>query len=197
MKNTGLIVLIVVALIAAMSFFGVIGKYNTLVNKQEAVQAEWSQVENVYQRRADLIPNLVETVKGYANHEKGTLEAVITARASATQTKIDPTNMTQSDIDRFSTNQNQLSQALGKLMVVQEAYPDLKANENFRELQAQLEGTENRIAVERKNFNTKANDYNTYLRKFPTNIVANLFNFDKYPYFQADESAKNAPKVEF
>lgn len=197
MKNTGLIVLIVVALIAAMSFFGVIGKYNTLVNKQEAVQAEWSQVENVYQRRADLIPNLVETVKGYANHEKGTLEAVITARASATQTKIDPTNMTQADIDRFSTNQNQLSQALGKLMVVQEAYPDLKANENFRELQAQLEGTENRITVERKNFNTKANDYNTYLRKFPTNIVANLFNFDKYPYFQADESAKNAPKVEF
>lgn len=197
MKNTGLIVLIVVAFIAAMSFFGVIGKYNTLVNKQEAVQAEWSQVENVYQRRADLIPNLVETVKGYANHEKGTLDAVITARASATQTKIDPTNMTQADIDRFSTNQNQLSQALGKLMVVQEAYPDLKANENFRELQAQLEGTENRIAVERKNFNTKANDYNTYLRKFPTNIVANLFNFDKYPYFQADESAKNAPKVEF
>ena len=195
--KTGWIVLIVIAGFVAITAMSINGKYNTLVDKQESVEAEWAQVENVYQRRADLIPNLVNTVKGYASHEKGTLEAVITARASATQTKIDPSNMTQDQLNQFQQNQGGLSQALGKLMMIQEAYPDLKANENFKELQAQLEGTENRIAVERRNFNIKAKDYNTYLRKFPTNIVASLFNFDKYPYFQAEDGANVAPKVEF
>jgi LemA protein len=191
------IVLIVFVGFVAITVMSVVGKYNTLVNKQESVEAEWAQVENVYQRRADLIPNLVNTVKGYASHEKGTLEAVINARASATQTKIDPSNMTQDQLNQFQQNQGGLSQALGKLMMIQEAYPELKANENFKELQAQLEGTENRIAVERRNFNIKAKDYNTYLRKFPTNIIAGMFSFDKYPYFQAEEGANNAPKVEF
>jgi LemA protein len=191
------IVLIVFVGFVAITVMSVVGKYNTLVNKQESVEAEWAQVENVYQRRADLIPNLVNTVKGYASHEKGTLEAVINARASATQTKIDPSNMTQDQLNQFQQNQGGLSQSLGKLMMIQEAYPELKANENFKELQAQLEGTENRIAVERRNFNIKAKDYNTYLRKFPTNIIAGMFSFDKYPYFQAEEGANNAPKVEF
>ena len=191
------IVLIVFVGFVAITVMSVVGKYNTLVNKQESVEAEWAQVENVYQRRADLIPNLVNTVKGYASHEKGTLEAVINARASATQTKIDPSNMTQDQLNQFQQNQGGLSQALGKLMMIQEAYPELKANENFKELQAQLEGTENPIAVERRNFNIKAKDYNTYLRKFPTNIIAGMFSFDKYPYFQAEEGANNAPKVEF
>ena len=195
--KAGWIVLIVIAGFLAISVMSIVGKYNTLVNKQETVEAEWAQVENVYQRRADLIPNLVNTVKGYASHEKGTLEAVIAARASATQTKIDPSNMTQDQLNQFQQNQGGLSQALGKLMMIQEAYPELKANENFKELQAQLEGTENRIAVERRNFNIKAKDYNTYLRKFPTNIIAGMFSFDKYPYFQAEEGANNAPKVEF
>lgn len=191
------IVLIVFVGFIAITVMSVVGKYNTLVNKQESVEAEWAQVENVYQRRADLIPNLVNTVKGYASHEKGTLEAVINARASATQTKIDPSNMTQEQLNQFQQNQGGLSQALGKLMMIQEAYPDLKANENFKELQAQLEGTENRIAVERRNFNIKAKDYNTYLRKFPTNIIAGMFSFDKYPYFQAEEGANNVPTVQF
>lgn len=195
--KTGWIVLIVIAGFVAITAMSINGKYNTLVDKQESVEAEWAQVENVYQRRADLIPNLVNTVKGYASHEKGTLEAVITARASATQTKIDPSNMTQDQLNQFQQNQGGLSQALGKLMMIQEAYPDLKANENFKELQAQLEGTENRIAVERRNFNIKAKDYNTYLRKFPTNIVASIFNFDKYPYFQAEDGTNVAPNVEF
>ncbi|MCK9415566.1 LemA family protein, partial [Candidatus Dojkabacteria bacterium] len=154
--KAGWIVLIVIAGFLAISVMSIVGKYNTLVNKQETVEAEWAQVENVYQRRADLIPNLVNTVKGYASHEKGTLEAVIAARASATQTKIDPSNMTQDQLNQFQQNQGGLSQALGKLMMIQEAYPELKANENFKELQAQLEGTENRIAVERRNFNIKA-----------------------------------------
>lgn len=195
--KAGWIVLIVIAGFLAISVMSIVGKYNTLVNKQETVEAEWAQVENVYQRRADLIPNLVNTVKVYASHEKGTLEAVIAARASATQTKIDPSNMTQDQLNQFQQNQGGLSQALGKLMMIQEAYPELKANENFKELQAQLEGTENRIAVERRNFNIKAKDYNTYLRKFPTNIIAGMFSFDKYPYFQAEEGANKAPKVEF
>jgi len=174
-----------------------VGKYNTLVTKQEAVNTAWSQVENVYQRRLDLIPNLVNTVKGYANHESQTLIGVIEARAKATQTKIDPSNMTTEQLAQFNDNQQGLSSALGKLMVVMEAYPDLKANQNFLELQAQLEGTENRIAVERKKFNDVAQDYNTYLRRFPTNIIAGIFSFYKYPYFKAEEGSEKAPTVVF
>lgn len=193
-----LIVSLVVAIVVLFSIGGwVIGKYNTLVTKQETVKSTWSQVENVYQRRLDLIPNLVSTVKGYANHENQTLIGVVEARAKATQTTIDPSNMTSEQLAQFSNNQQGLSGALSKLMVVMEAYPDLKANQNFRDLQAQLEGTENRIAVERKRFNDAAKDYNTYLRSFPTNIIGKMFSFDKYPYFQAEVGSEKAPVVVF
>lgn len=171
--------------------------YNTMVEKQESVESAWSQVENVYQRRADLIPNLVNTVKGYAAHESQTLENVIAARAKATQMTIDPTNLSPESIEQFQAAQGQLSQALGKLLAITENYPDLKANENFLQLQAQLEGTENRIAVERRNFNETAQAYNTYIRKFPYNITASIFGFDKKPYFKAEEGSEKAPVVEF
>ena len=171
--------------------------YNTMVEKQEAVEAQWSQVENVYQRRADLIPNLVATVKGYAQHEKETLQGVIEARAKATSITLDASNLTEENMAQFQKAQDGLSSALNKLMVVQENYPDLKANENFRDLSTQLEGTENRIAVERKNFNDVARDYNTYIRKFPQNIIAGIFSFSSKPYFKADEGAEKAPTVSF
>ena len=168
-----------------------------MIEKQEAVTAQWSQVENVYQRRADLIPNLVSTVKGYADFEKETLTDVIEARAKATSINIDPSNLNASNIKQFQAAQDGLSSALSKLMVVVERYPDLKANQNFLELQAQLEGTENRIAVERRKFNESAQAYNTYIRKFPNNMVAGMFDFEKAEYFEADEGAEEAPKVEF
>ncbi len=172
-------------------------QYNTMVEKQEAVTAQWAQVENVYQRRADLIPNLVSTVKGYADFEQETLTAVIDARAKATSVNIDPSKLDASSIQNFQAAQDGLSSALSKLMVVVERYPDLKANQNFLELQSQLEGTENRIAVERKKFNDTARDYNTYVRKFPNNMIAGMFDFEKMDYFEADEGAEKAPKVEF
>ena len=172
-------------------------QYNTMIEKQEAVTAQWSQVENVYQRRADLIPNLVATVKGYADFEQETLTAVIEARAKATSVTIDPTNLNASNIQQFQAAQDGLSSALSKLMVVVERYPELKANQNFLELQSQLEGTENRIAVERKKFNETAQDYNTYIRKFPNNMIAGMFDFEKKEYFEADAGAEKAPKVEF
>jgi len=172
-------------------------QYNTMIEKQEAVTAQWSQVENVYQRRADLIPNLVSTVKGYADFEQETLTAVIEARAKATSVNIDPSNLDANSIQKFQAAQEGLSSALSKLMVVVERYPDLKANQNFLELQSQLEGTENRIAVERKKFNEAARDYNTYVRKFPNNLIAGMFDFEKMDYFEADEGAEKAPKVEF
>lgn len=172
-------------------------QYNTMVEKQEAVTAQWSQVENVYQRRADLIPNLVATVKGYADFEQETLTAVIEARAKATSVNIDPSKLDANSIQQFQAAQDGLSSALSKLMVVVERYPDLKANTNFLELQAQLEGTENRIAVERKKFNEAARDYNTYVRKFPNNLIAGMFDFEKMDYFEADQGAETAPKVEF
>lgn len=171
--------------------------YNTMVEKEEGVDKAWSQVENVYQRRADLIPNLVSTVKGYAAHESQTLESVVEARAKATQMTIDPAQLSPESIEKFQAAQGQLSQALGKLLAITENYPDLKANENFLQLQAQLEGTENRIAVERRNFNEAAQSYNTYIRKFPNNITAGIFGFEKKPYFKAEEGAEKAPKVEF
>ncbi|MBP5418749.1 MAG: LemA family protein [Bacteroidales bacterium] len=171
--------------------------YNSMVEKQESVEAAWSQVENVYQRRADLIPNLVATVKGYAEHEQETLTGVVEARAKATSMNIDASKLNEQTLKEFQAAQDGLSQALSRLLVVQENYPELKANENFRDLQTQLEGTENRITVERQKFNDTARDYNTYIRKFPNNIVASIFSFEAKPYFTASEGAATAPKVEF
>lgn len=172
-------------------------QYNSMVEKQEAVTAQWAQVENVYQRRADLIPNLVSTVKGYADFEQETLTAVIEARSKATSVNIDASKLDASSIQKFQAAQDGLSSALSKLMVVVERYPELKANQNFLELQSQLEGTENRIAVERRKFNETAQAYNTYIRKFPNNMIAGMFEFEKSDYFEADEGADKAPKVEF
>ncbi|MCD6347724.1 MAG: LemA family protein, partial [Bacteroidales bacterium] len=156
-----------------------------------------ANVENVYQRRADLIPNLVSTVKGYAEHEKETFTQVIEARSKATSVNINAENLTPETLSRFQNAQGQLGSALSKLMVVMERYPDLKANQNFMDLQAQLEGTENRIATERRKFNETARDYNTFIKMFPKNILANLFGFDKKPYFKAQGGADQVPKVEF
>ena len=172
-------------------------KYNGLVKSQESVETAWGNVENVYQRRADLIPNLVETVKGYAKHEQETLEGVIEARANATKVTIDPTNMTPEDLQKYQAAQGDVTNALSKLIAVAEAYPDLKANQNFLELQNQLEGTENRITVERNKFNEVAKEYNTKRRTFPTNIISSIFGFGEKPYFQAQPGADVAPKVDF
>ncbi len=191
------IVLIVIAVVALFIYSSVKGTYNKMVMMDEAVISQWAQVENVYQRRADLIPNLVNTVKGYAEHEQETLTGVIEARSKATSTTIDPSNLTAENIQAFQQAQAGLSSALSKLMVVVERYPDLKANQNFLELQAQLEGTENRITVERQKFNNSAQEYNTYIRKFPKNIYANIFGFEAKAYFKAQENANEAPKVEF
>jgi LemA protein len=171
--------------------------YNTMVQMSESVDAQWAQVENVYQRRADLIPNLVNTVKGYAAHEKETLDAVINARAKATSVNISPENLNEQTLAQFQENQQGLSGALGRLMVVMERYPDLKANQNFLDLQAQLEGTENRITVERQKFNDAVRVYNTKIKSFPQLIYSGWFGFEKKPFFQADAGAKEAPKVEF
>jgi LemA protein len=171
--------------------------YNKMVEQSEAVTAQWAQVENVYQRRADLIPNLVNTVKGYAAHEKETLEGVIQARAKATSVNISADNLNPATFQQFQSAQDGLSSALSRLMVVMERYPDLKANQNFRDLQAQLEGTENRIAVERRRFNELTQAYNTGIKRFPRNLMAKLFDFEEKPYFKAEEKAKEVPKVEF
>ena len=193
----GLVILLVVAAAVLGIFFWFQGNYNNMVKLDEGVQAAWSQVENVYQRRADLIPNLVSTVKGYAAHEQQTLEGVISARSKATQITVDPQNLTSEELAKYQKAQGELGSALGKLLAITENYPDLKANQNFLELQAQLEGTENRIAVERKKFNDAARVYNTTIRQFPKNIVASMFGFEKKPYFEAQEGAQQAPKVEF
>ena len=193
----GCIGLIVLAIIAIALFGWVKSTYNGLVGSQESVETAWAQVENVYQRRADLIPNLVETVKGYAKHEQETLEGVIQARANATKVTIDPANMTPEDLQKYQSAQGEITNALSRLIAVSESYPDLKANQNFLELQNQLEGTENRIAVERNKFNEVSREYNTKRRTFPTNIIAAIFNFGDKPYFQAQEGADKAPKVDF
>ncbi len=187
-------VIVVLVLVLYSSFKGT---YNSMVTMEESVTASWAQVENVYQRRADLIPNLVNTVKGYAEFEKETLEGVIEARARATSVTIDPTNLNAESFQQFQSAQDGLSSALSRLMVVVERYPDLKANQNFMDLQTQLERTENRITVERRNFNTSAQAFNTYIRQFPKNILASLFGFEKKAYFTASEGAETAPKVEF
>lgn len=191
-----IVTLVIVGVLVIILLWGM-GGYNKMVSQEEGVTSAWSRVENVYQRRADLIPNLVATVKGYAAHEQETLEGVVNARAKATQTTIDPTNMTPEAMAKFQAAQGDLSTALGKLMVVVERYPDLKANQNFLELQAQLEGTENRITVERQKFNDAAKSFNTLIRKFPKNIIAGMFGFERKEYFEAKEGAEEAPKVEF
>ena len=193
MKKTWIIIIAVVALIAVFCTTS----YNSMVSQDEAVGTAWSNVENQYQRRADLIPNLGNTVKGYASHEKETLEAVIAARAKATQTSINLSDVSSEKMAAFQEAQGELSSALSRLMVSIEKYPDLKANQNFQALQAQLEGTENRISVERRKFNDIARDYNTSIRRFPKNIVAGLFGFEKRPYFEAQEGAEKAPEVKF
>ena len=195
MKKGGLIILIL-AIIAILVFWG-IGGYNGLVSTQESLNKSWANVENQYQRRADLIPNLVETVKGYAKHESSTFEAVVNARAKATQMTIDPTNLTPEKLQEFQAAQGELSSALGRLLLLREAYPELKANQNFIELQAQLEGTENRIAVAREQFNQEVQNYNTTVRRFPKNIIAGLFGFERKPTFEAEKGAEQAPEVKF
>ena len=198
MKHKALWITLAVVVILFISVFSwVKGTYNTMVTQDENVKTAWSQVENQYQRRSDLIPNLVNTVKGYATHERETLEGVVSARAEATKTTIDPSNLTEESMKKFQAAQGELSNALSRLMVVLERYPDLKANQNFSELQAQLEGTENRISVERKRFNDVAQAYNTYVRSFPTNKLAGMFGFQPKAYFTAESGAEKAPKVEF
>ena len=171
--------------------------YNKMVSMEEQVSSQWAQVENVYQRRADLIPNLVNTVKGYATHEQETFTKVIEARSQATSVKIDPANMSPENMQKFQQAQDGLSSALSRLMVVVEQYPDLKANQNFMDLQAQLEGTENRIAVERRKFNETTQGYNAYIRQFPALITAKIFGFKKKSYFEAAPGAEKAPEVKF
>lgn len=171
--------------------------YNKLVTQDEAINQAWAQVENAYQRRSDLIPNLVETVKGYANFEKSTLTDVIEARSKATSVTVDPSNLSPEAIQNFQSAQNGITSSLSRLMVVVEQYPDLKANQNFLELQAQLEGTENRISFERKKFNDMVGTYNAARRVFPRNIIAGIFGFKERGYFKADEGAEKAPAVKF
>ena len=188
--------IIIIAVVAVLAIWGVTS-YNGLVKMDESVNTAWSNVENQYQRRADLIPNLVNTVKGYAAHEKETLEAVMAARSKATQMTIDADNLTPEKLQAYQKAQGEIGSALGRLLAITEAYPDLKANENFKELQAQLEGTENRISVERRNFNETARSYNTAIRTFPRTIIASMCGFDKRPYFEAEEGANKAPEVKF
>ena len=193
MKKSTIIIIAVVAVIAIWAVLS----YNGLVSQEENVSKRWADVENQYQRRSDLIPNLVNTVKGYATHEQSTLEGIVEARSQATQIKVDPENLTPEAIAKYQKAQGEIGSALGRLLAITENYPDLKANQNFLELQAQLEGTENRINVARESFNKAAQEYNTAIRRFPKSIFAGLFGFDKRPYFEAQEGANIAPKVEF
>ena len=193
-KNLGWIIPVGIIVVLVM---WAIGGYNGMVKMDEQVQNKWANVETQYQRRADLIPNLVSTVKGYAKHEQETLDKVVSARAKATQITVDPTNLTAESLKKYQEAQGELGSALGKLLAITENYPDLKANENFLQLQAQLEGTENRITVERKTFNEVAQTYNSAIRQFPGNILAGMFGFERKPYFEAESGAEKAPKVEF
>lgn len=200
MKKKTIILLVVlgVIIIGAISAFRYgTSVYNSMVSAEEGVKAQWSNVENQYQRRADLIPNLVNTVKGYAGHEETTLQSVIEARAKATQVTVSADDLNAETLQKYQAAQGELSQALGRLLAVTENYPDLKANQNFLELQAQLEGTENRIATERTRYKDKAEEYNKMIRRFPDNIIANMTGFEAKPYFEADKEAAKAPKVEF
>ena len=189
-------IILFVAAVAAMGSLSSCN-YNSLVDKQQTVDEVWAQVENQYQRRLDLIPNLVSTVKGYAAHEENTLTDVVNARAKATQMQININQLDETTMKKLNQAQGELSSALSRLMAISENYPNLKANQNFLDLQAQLEGTENRIAVERRKFNDVARNYNSYIRQFPRNILAGMFGFTPKPYFEANAGAENAPKVEF
>jgi len=191
------IILAIIVVVAIFIYSSVKGTYNSMVRMDEGVSASWAQVENVYQRRADLIPNLVNTVKGYASHEQETLEGVIEARSKATSVNLNADNLDAQSLQQFQQAQDGLSSALSRLMVVVERYPDLKANQNFLDLQAQLEGTENRITVERRKFNESAQHFNTYIRTFPKNVYANMFGFEKKAYFAAEKGAEKAPVVNF
>ncbi len=196
MKKSWIITAVIIVVVV-LFYSWIKGTYNTMVTRQESVKAQWSQVENVYQRRADLIPNLVNTVKGYATHEKETLEGVIEARAKATSVNIDASKLNPQALQNFQQAQGGLSSALARLMVVVERYPNLKADQNFMELQAQLEGTENRIATERRRFNQITQSYNIYIKTFPKNILANMFGYREMPYFKAEKGAQKAPVVKF
>ena len=188
-----------IGIIAAVVIIGLwaASAYNSMVGVQEDATTAFANVQSAYQRRADLIPNLVETVKGYAAHEQGTFEAVVNARAKATQITIDPENLTPEKLQEFQKAQGELSSALGRLIAVSESYPDLKANENFKDLQVQLEGTENRINEARNKFNTKVQDYNIVIRSFPKNVLAGIFGFRKMDKFEAEAGAEQAPQVKF
>ena len=200
MKKGCLIAIVIVGFLALV-VFGIVSwgtkVYNGMVTMQESVTSQWGNVETAYQRRADLIPNFVNTVKGAANFEQTTLTQVIEARAKATSVNIDPTKMTAENMQQFQQAQGQLSSALSRLMVVVEQYPELKATQNFRDLQVELEGTENRISVERRKFNEVAQVYNTNIRRFPQNFLAGMFGFQAKPYFEATEGAEKAPEVKF
>jgi len=196
MNKSSIIWIAIVAVVVLMAA-AAISKYNGLVALEEGVSGQWANVENQYQRRADLIPNLVATVKGYAAHESETFENVIAARSRATQITVDPNQLTPEKMQEFQAAQGQLSSALGRLLMIIENYPDLKANQNFLELQAQLEGTENRISTERMRFNDMAKAFNTNVRRFPTNILASAFGFERKPYFEAEAGSNQAPTVNF
>jgi LemA protein len=200
MKKSCLITVVIVA-IMGLVVLGIVlwgtKVYNQIVTLQEGVTSQWGNVENQYQRRADLIPNFMETVKGAANFEQKTLTQVIEARAKATQVTIDPTKMTAENMQQFQAAQGELSSALSRLMVVVEQYPELKATQNFRDFQIALEGTENRISVERRKFNEIAQSFNTYIKRFPQNFIAGIFGFSARPYFESMEGAEKAPQVQF
>ena len=196
MKKSLIVLISILALLVIIIGYG-ISINNKMVNADEAVMSQWAKVENQYQRRADLIPNLVNTVKGYASHEKETLDAVVNARAKATQVTISPDNLNEASLQKYQAAQGELSQALGRLLMETENYPDLKANQNFLELQAQLEGTENRISTERTRYTDMVRDYNAMIRRFPASIIAGIGGFDKKPQFTAEAGAEKAPEVKF
>ena len=193
MKKSSIIIIAVIAIVAIWAVSG----YNGMVNKEETVSNAWANVEAAYQRRADLIPQLVNTVKGYANHEKTTLDAVVSARTKATQMTVDVGELTEENIQKYQEAQGEVGAAIGRLLAITESYPELKANENFSELQAQLEGTENRINEVRKNYNASVKEYNVSVRKFPNNILAGMFGFERKAEFKAEEGASKAPEVNF
>ena len=196
MKKTWIIVAIIVVVVLGV-YGSIKGTYNNMVTQDEAVSTAWSNVESQYQRRADLIPNLVSTVKGYAEHERSTLEAVVAARASATQMHVDIEDLSSESIQAYQKAQGEIGSALGRLLAITENYPELQANENFQTLMAQLEGTENRINVARNNYNQTAQKLNTTLRRFPQNILAGMFGMERRPYFEAEEGSEKAPEVKF